>query len=262
MKRWGIKHNHLLLSVNAGETWSQVRSQCNVMKDSIIRTAYIPNHDQTLIFTGTSGIYISSDNGLTCTQSNIKTGEWLVSPALDGNVLLASDFNGTVERSTDEGLSWHNVQMSLPNVTRNYADHSNFDFIYNPANNKKVYAINESKDYQPYVWYSVDGGVNWNYVYYPQYHFASPFLFSASGKTFLVVLDGKGIWQASGNIRRLQLEPTSLGHGDSDDNAKSDSFFTGISYQTSQAIAMQYVFPEKGNPDSHAKINYYRVSFK
>ncbi|MBK9246625.1 MAG: hypothetical protein IPM69_00555 [Ignavibacteria bacterium] len=105
----GIQNGGAYISLDSGNNWSAINA------GFIDRTVYTFITVGNTIFTGTeSGVYLSSDNGISWASSNIGISASIISFTVQGtNIYAGSRYNGEVYLSTNLGASWSKFKTSL-----------------------------------------------------------------------------------------------------------------------------------------------------
>ncbi len=117
------------------------------------------SNNHLLAGTYTKGVYRSTDNGSTWTQSGL-SGHWIVSLAKDsyGNLYTASigsTYGNGVFKSTDNGYTWNKVWDALTGMNHIYVDQNNNIFV----------SLNYTST-QGGIYMSSNGGSNWNKIFF------------------------------------------------------------------------------------------------
>jgi len=145
----------LFVSTDAGRNWvSSTTPPPSGISRIVVRPA---SKDSGIIrlIAGTvwTGIYISTDNGMTWTPSTLK-GEIRAVGASD-SVIYAGVYADSIFRSTDEGISWTACGNGLPPATDVIA----FAFIPNGSGGSSVVALGFNQ-----IFLSTDNGDNWQAI--------------------------------------------------------------------------------------------------
>jgi photosystem II stability/assembly factor-like uncharacterized protein len=137
----------LFLTTNSGLSWNQIT---NGLPPNHSATGVVSSGSNLLAgvsgFPGTSGVYISADNGLTWSQSSLMLS-YPVGFAIVGTNVFAALSPGGVFLSTDHGSSWTDVTSNLPNNSIQNFGAGNGNLF--------VYLFNVG------VFRSMDNGANW-----------------------------------------------------------------------------------------------------
>ena len=147
--------NGLRKSTDGGNTWTNVLPGYSIDGESF---TYDPAHPDTM-YAGNfpdAAIYRSSDRGSTWTLQG-HAGFDLCALGVrpdSANILYAGTGNGTIAKSTDQGVHWHQVKsggsQEIPRI------------VFNPSNPQIAYGTaflgNQSSDG---VWKTTDGGEHW-----------------------------------------------------------------------------------------------------
>lgn len=192
-------------SANNGQSWEIRNVGIPLTSNSIgVVRHLISNNNDLIAVADYAGIYKSSDNGATWTQSSgiSSTGTYgqYQSLAAVGNTIYYANYyapnSGALLRSTDGGQTFQQV-TNLPVTGYSYG-------IYNAGGTSLVYIVYAASQYK--ILQSPDGGINWTEVGTLQsYPFASAFhngvlyIYSYSGHIYNSN-DGGLTWSQSAYI--------------------------------------------------------------
>jgi len=149
----GTQGSSLFFSNDYGDTWNQVATAQNLYINCIEPD---PFNDSRVFVGSTSGVFKSTDGGLTWTSSSL-TDQSIYSLATDPSaqdVIYAGTADGSIYKSTNGGGIWTSLSAGLPG-TRVRA------LVVDPANSAHVYAGLYGYGVGNGVYRSTDGGQNW-----------------------------------------------------------------------------------------------------
>ncbi len=136
-------------TLNEGDTWTPLFDQESTMS---LQSALISHSNSNHYFIGGSGIWRSLDGGNSFTKLAGPNGTIysIIMDPIDSDILLASNSNGTVWKTTNGGDSWTSVLLES---SRRF-----YDLDFNSANSSIVYACGTNGT----MYSSTDQGDTWS----------------------------------------------------------------------------------------------------